>query len=153
MLRVSKCCPSHNFHPISIKLFYGKYHNRGEYRVLLFWRYGTLKISHLSYIAISRKPILVSSGKRSNRASQHLGLLFVLSFLFRTKRSAYTCTYIIGEMTNIHTLHSLQVPVTVRGLFAFFQTFFVAGTTKRLLSTCRHLPCRKRPCAKRKKLS
>ncbi len=46
-------------------------------------RYGTLKIRYLSYIAITHKAMLVSSGKRSSRGSRPLGVLFKIGVIER----------------------------------------------------------------------
>ncbi len=63
---------------------------RGKYRILLslavsqiLTMYGTLTISHLSYISISHKATLISCGKMSSRASRPLGLVVSLCPTFR----------------------------------------------------------------------
>ncbi len=43
---------------------------------LIIKMYGTLTISHLNYISISFKAVMVSCDKRSRRTSRPLGLLF-----------------------------------------------------------------------------
>ena len=65
---------------------------RGKYRPLFF---GDLQIystflSHLTYIAISHKPILVSSGNGSNRLSMPLGLLFSYELDPKTQVDLFT---------------------------------------------------------------
>ncbi len=60
----------------------------GEYKLLLFWRsakfkiYDTLKMSSLSYIAISHKPILILSDKRSRKRQSPWASCYSVPLLF-----------------------------------------------------------------------
>ncbi len=84
ILRFSKDYYSHTFHPISTKR-YIKYGNPGGGGITflatcqILKTYGTLKIKVTPttlYIAISHKPIMVSPGKGSRRASRPLCYFF-----------------------------------------------------------------------------
>ncbi len=90
MLRFSKGCCSHSFHPVSTKqnMYSGEIQavNFSIYQTLKV--YGTLKISYLIYIASIHNAMLISSGKRSSRASRPLGLFF---FFFNLKSTIVPC--------------------------------------------------------------